>query len=375
MNKIERLGVFPYDMHFTPLLRHRSMLAGYQISGICSPGGWGLCGKDAGDADGGDPLLLNVDSDFDKLLDSCETVLFTQSNIKPDVKKMLYHRLLSAIDRGKNIICTIDLEDGLISEISERCKLRDVYFKYISKSTFTLDIDADIEAFGLCKIHTPVVYVLGVGENTHKFEIQLSLREKLTCMGYKVSQIGSRNYCELLGFHSFPSFMLDCHITETAKVILFNHFIRKIEMDESPDIIIVGIPGGIMAFNDTLTNRFGILAYEVSQAVEPDAAVFSLLYDDFKPIYFTQLATSLKHRLACDVSCYNISDIRFDWAKASTNGSMHYITVDSRLVDQKKENFRCLDIPVYNILNCSDADNMAECIVNKLSYYNEVKSV
>lgn len=134
---------------------------------------------------------------------------------------------------------------------------------------------------------------MGVTNKACKFEIQLSIRENLQSKGYKISQIGSRNYCEFLGFHSFPGFMYNRNLSESEKIILFNNYIKRLENDENPDLIVIGIPGGIMKRNDTFTSYFGIFAYEISQAVTPDYVICSTQYQDFKHEYLFGLQIHL----------------------------------------------------------------------------------
>jgi peptide maturation system protein (TIGR04066 family) len=155
------------------------------------------------------------------------------------------------------------LSSKRVKEIIHPPEIREAAQRIFGEDDLTLDID------------TPVIFVLGTGERTNKFEIQLALRENMMKMGYKASQVGTREYCELLGFHSFPRFMFGNGISEISKIASFNRFIKSLERDECPDVIIIGVPRGIMPFNNRLPNGYGILAYEVSQAVTPDSTVYS----------------------------------------------------------------------------------------------------
>lgn len=53
----------------------------------------------------------------------------------------------------------------------------------------------------------PVVFIAGITPYTEKFHVQLALRKHLLDDGYKVSQIGSKAFCNLFGFHAYPAFM------------------------------------------------------------------------------------------------------------------------------------------------------------------------
>lgn len=67
-------------------------------------------------------------------------------------------------------------------------------------------------------INTPVIMVAGMHELTHKFKIQLEIRQYFQELGYSVSHISSKKIGAVLGAHSFPQFMFD-EIAENKKYI------------------------------------------------------------------------------------------------------------------------------------------------------------
>ncbi|MDF2989338.1 MAG: hypothetical protein K0R50_4848 [Eubacterium sp.] len=374
MNEKKKLLIYPYDIEFSPVLRHPEMLSEYDIAALVAPNGWGFTGKDASVADGGEKLNININNDFEGLLPLCDTVLFTEAERVLDFHKSILPKVEKAAEQGKNILYFRKIEENSKNQLMEICKKYNVGFKSGEDFENTYN-DIELEGFNLQKINTPVIFVLGLYEKTQKFEIQLSLREVFNSLEYKVSQVGSRNYCELLGFHSFPQFMYSSAKTEDKKILSFNHLLKDIENSEKPDVIIVGIPGNVMRLNDNFTGRFGIMAYEVSQAVTPDAAVMSTLYEDFKPEYFEKIATSIKYKLGFDISCFNLSNIKFDWAVAEYSFKESYLMIDSSFVNKKKTKFDMIKTPVFNILNSNDRVNMSNYLIDILSYYGEIESV
>ena len=69
-----RLLIYPYDLQFCPIVRHKKLLEDYEIMALVSPRGWGLTGKDGGSADNGGELGINVSSDFENNLVLCDTI-------------------------------------------------------------------------------------------------------------------------------------------------------------------------------------------------------------------------------------------------------------------------------------------------------------
>ncbi|NFE59418.1 TIGR04066 family peptide maturation system protein [Clostridium botulinum] len=367
--KIEyKTMIYPFDIESVPLIRHSKLVNKYNIVYAISPNGWGLTGKDAGYADGGQSTGMIIDNDFDKALESCDTVFFTHHSMKTNLSKLIYPKIIKAAENSKNILCTIKLEDEIIDKIRSICNKNNKFFKYFMDTCNNIEIS---ESEKIYPVNAPVIFVAGLEERTHKFEIQLNLRENLQKMGYKVSQVGTRHYCELMEFHSFPKFMYSKSITESEKVTLFNHYIKNIEIKEKPDIIVIGIPGGIMPFNYEFTNRFGILAYEVSQAVIPDAVVLSMLYKNYTPEFFELLLKSLKYKFGYNVDCFNIVNASLNIPISRVEGTLQYITMDWNFINEKKKIYSELDSPVYNILDTDDAKSMSDLLVDKLAKYGE----
>ncbi|AEY65014.1 TIGR04066 family peptide maturation system protein [Clostridium sp. BNL1100] len=374
--KNQKVLIYPYDSGFTPLLRHKQFLDSFEITSLVSPGGWGLTGRDAGDADKSGRIGINVTADFDEALELCDIVMIVDSEKYLDFQKYMMPKVFSAVDHGKDIIITTQLRDADFNTISKKCKEAGVNFKYFNYPEEHRKFPViNVENEFLYNINTPVVFVLGIGERTSKFEIQLSLREKFCNEGYRVSQIGTRGYCELLGFHSFPEFMFNGTFPETNKIVFFNHLIKKIEDEEHPDVIIIGIPGGIMPFNNRLTNKFGILAYEVSQALPSDSAIFSCHYAEYDNNYFKGLSDLVKYKLGFEVSCYNISNVMFDWTNSKQENKIIYTTLDSTFIGEKIIKYAESDLPVFNAQNTDSAGNMSEHIINKLADYGNAQCV
>ncbi len=178
-----------------------------------------------------------------------------------------------------------------------------------------------------------------------------------------------------MGFHSFPNFMYENNINEISKIILFNALVAQIEKDEKPDIIIVGIPGGIMKLNDTITNKFGIFAYEVSQAINPDLVIFSTIYQNFKPEYFKMVNNLLKFRLGYEADYFNISISQFDWDNSFQSKQENYLTTLPDFIDKKIVSYKNVDIPVFNIFNQVDRNNISKNIIERLEDYGQIEII
>ncbi|QNU67843.1 TIGR04066 family peptide maturation system protein [Ruminiclostridium herbifermentans] len=366
----QKLLVYPFDNNFSAVIKHTELLHGYVITKLVSPNGWGLVGKDAGSAGKLKEIGIKVEGNFKEALDACETVLFIDSHWKLDFEKVVYPKMLEAITEKKNILCELIVCDKIKKQLIDLALENDVSCEFLSDN----EVWSSPEKSEIYSINTPVIFVLGISERTNKFEVQLALRKRLINEGYKVSQVGTKKYCELLGFHSMPSFMFGNSLSEPEKITLFNHYIKKIEKEEQPDVIIIGLPGGTMKLNNKYTCNYGITSYEISQAVIPDAAICSVLYEEYKPAYFENVCKSLQYKLGFKVDCFNLSNYHFDWIKTESSLEMCYTLLDSTAINKKIENLSGLETPIYNILEEDHGDRMYKFILDKLSSYAEVSA-
>ncbi|MEA4964158.1 TIGR04066 family peptide maturation system protein [Lutispora sp.] len=368
----KRALVYPYDSESAFLIRFNHLNKAFDSIGAVSPRGWGLVGKDAGAADGGDELGFKVVKDFEEYNDKdYDAVALVDSFKELDFEKIVYPKLELLASKGKDIISLKRIESSHLKLLEELCSNNNVSFRH-----FVDEKKPDMPQFtNILDMDVPVIFVLGLGDRTQKFNIQLSLWEGLKSLGYNVSQIGSKNYGNIFGFHSFPDFMLNNDIAEQDKVILFNRMVKRIEINEKPDVIIIGIPGGIMAINKDIAQGFGIIPYMISQAVKADASILSIYYEEYNEDFFKEIELLARYRFRTPIDCFNLSNIKIDYAEVEQSRQMSYLMVDRAFIDNKKNKYEGANKAFFNILNENDQRNMAQYIVNVLSGEEAIEDV
>jgi len=365
----KKLAIYPYDIELAPLIRHAEMMDEYTVAEIIAPKGWGYTDKDAGVVDGGSLTGYKVGNNFEERIMNCDAVLFSNPANKINFDKLIFPKMIKTIEKGKDVISLADLDPVNTMEIKALCVTREAGF--IDYSAGEVYGGGMINDESLLQTEAPVIFILGLGDYTHKFEIQLVLREKIISAGYSVSQIGSRTWSELLGFHPFPRFMFSDSISESRKITGFNRFVKNIERTENPDVILIGIPGGIMPLNDNFTNKFGITAFEVSQAITPDCALLSVYYDDYTRDYFSSLSESLRHKLGFDIDCFHIANNKIDWNSTIMSNKLFYLPFHVSFIEKRKKDYADYPVPLFNVLIPDDGPVMADFLIQKLVKYAE----
>lgn len=311
MNKQSAI-IYPFCSEVASLIRHRNLIKNYIIAAVVAPRGYLAAGNDCSLADEGVSIDVKISNDFEDALQVCDTVILAEY-IFDDVgfKKSVLDNIEKAIKNGKNIvsILKLDLEDE--KRLEKIAKDNGVGF-----DTYSAKVEKVSHYNEIMETNAPVIAIAGMHESCSKFELQLALREKLLAHGVKVSQIGSKNYCELLGFHSFPQFMFDKGLAEEQKILRLNAYIKDIENKEVPDVILIGIPGGILPINKRLNEYFGITAYEVGCATNIDFTVFALSYMNHVDMDAEGLSQMIRLKLGCEPGCFAMSNSRINAADA-----------------------------------------------------------
>lgn len=361
---IKKIIVYPYSIIFAPYLRHLSYTKNYNIVSAIVPGKLIKEDIDASFIDEGSQVSVPLCSGFESHLDQCDTVLWADYDYNEN--QIFYNKVISqmkyVINIGKNIICCQELNSNIVDEFKLIAENNNCIFNYLfdcdNQRVYDINnYDADISV--------PIITVMGVSENCSKFETQLSIRRFLLDKGYKVSQIGSRQGCELLDFHSFPQFMINNNYNEVQKIDIFKKTIAKIQYTENPDVIIIGIPGGIIQFNEKENMHFGIFAYEICNAIDSDYNIVNSWVDTIKKI-FNDLEKIVQYRYNTQVDSICLSNISiFNDHSVIDRESLEYNVYNTSKVDECIKNLGVDSI--YNVMDNNSMERLTNHIVEKLS--------
>ncbi len=361
---MKKVLLFPYNYNCCEILRYKDMLTDYEVIGVLAPPGWGVNGKDAGIVDGGKDIGVDILETID-YRQEFQGVLIVADCANEEIEQAVLIYVEDVIRHNKEVIFATEVSD----KVKKLCSDKPEQITYLTDRQPIIK-----HRWKLLQINTPIVAIAGLNELTHKFKIQLEVNQYFKKLGYKVSHIGSKQYGRLFGIHSFPEFMFsDLH--ETEKIYRFNKYVKDIEKQEQPDIIIVGIPGGMMPYNEKFPGNFGITMFEVMQAIRPDVLVMSCLYENYNAEYFENLATGIHYKFGIDVDAFNISTFQVDINESEQSRVLQYYKVTYNEVAKIINSYVDSNIPIFNIMNGTDGQRIAELILNKLQEYSEAELV
>ncbi|MNI52844.1 hypothetical protein D3C73_1076490 [compost metagenome] len=125
-----------------------------------------------------------------------------------------------------------------------------------------------------------------------------------------------------------------------------------------------------MRYNNKITNDFGITAYEIFQAVVPDAVVVSLFHEKYTAEYLDGIMNSVKYKFGLDIDALNITNRQIDWVEMTNSkpSSVNTLTLNQDFMQKSIEECSVVtSVPVFNVLDKGDTAKIADLIVDKLS--------
>lgn len=368
-----RMLVFPYSHDCEPIIRHAGMLMPcYEIVALVSPGGWGLAGKKVTMGDSGVVLPIyekvqEVTEEFDSLFIPAFEVF------DEEVEDRLTDEMVRLIPHLLNVVCAAHFSDKNRKKLGDACRCSNpsCTFLYFLENRrpeeYGLTLP-DEEYPPLQAINVPAVIVAGAWEKTDKFEISLALRERFLKNGYSVSQVGSREGCEMFGFHSFPGFMFRKDVDIIDKIIYFNRWIVRLTEEEQSDLVMISIPGAMQNFNEQFTRGFGMLHHQVFQAITPDALVVCTFYMPNITEDVGDMSTFCKYRFGAPVDAFHMSNLLVDLNDSEESNRIVTNSIYRKDVSEAVAKGAAISpIPIFNGLDSTDCNRMFEVILEKLT--------
>ncbi|MCL2248949.1 MAG: TIGR04066 family peptide maturation system protein [Oscillospiraceae bacterium] len=368
--ELDLVGVYPYSAEFDPFLRHASLLdKTFRIKALISPYGWGLVGQTFSLET--ERIDLTVVSEFDTVISDIDTIFIPYFYADENMETLIIKDIEDIALFVKKIICAAKLSKQNTKILENICEAAGCIFEDLNQLTHVEQyelMDSFEENPAIENIDVPIIVIAGLWEETDKFEVSLALRKKFLQNNYKVTQIGSRNCCELFDFHSFPGFMLRSHVDAVDKIIHFNRLIKHLTENERPDIIILTIPGAIKNLSDEITKGFGILPHIIFQSIMADYLIFCTMYDECSIQFLQEISTMCKYKFDCPVDCYHMSNMLFDLAESKSRKRVVINRFDRNDVSLAVElGFKNSPISVMNILEQTSQDMLFAMIIDKLA--------
>lgn len=364
---MKKVAVFPYDHYFSPLVRNKDNYSDFLISHIFSMQGWGMISESITISNQDDTMdhsaVLDIFDDHVEF-DFQELWLIGSDHKLED--KYLYECAELVAKKQKNIIVTRRLEHVQICRLKEISDQYNIKIEFIAAQTHPVEEDIQI----LYPIDVPLVTVSGIDEKTDKFELQLELKTRLEQDGYHVLWISSREESFLCGEYPFPGFMFSTGNSETKKILMYNHFVKYISTERKPDVILLGIPGGIMPNSKQQVGNFGITAFEVFNAITADFNILAIHCNGNNQEYLDRLLNAMKYKFSVEVDCIHFSSMSQDPFSLNQMTPVEYVLYDNHFTENAVFHLKYDKCPLFHR---KSYDKMYDFLIAKLNGYDELQ--
>ena len=304
--KKEGIILYPYDLEYFSIVKYRELIKDSEVFFLLAPKGFGITNKPA-DYFSGDPEseVIVYDEIVDEMLERSKIIYILDTIDKveiEDIKKVV----LRACEGHIGVVYVANPYTERCSLIKGICEQYDNNFS-VMESNFPTNINWANGQHEKKLISAPIVMICSMSPMAQKFEIELYLRKYFKQHGYAVSQIGSKITSRLFGFCSINPYIFSHDVTEVQKIHTINNMIKKIEEDEHPEVIIIGIPGGILPLTSKHHFGYGIYAYEIFNAISPDYTILSIPNGEYTDDFFEEVNKMSKYKFGTEVDAFFVS--------------------------------------------------------------------
>lgn len=224
------------------------------------------------------------------------------------------------------------------------------------------------EHYGHIGTKTPVIGIFGTGVSQGKFTVQLKLRELLRERGLRVNNFGTETHCELFGFESFCPLEMDSSIRFPREQIMryIQGEIRRLEIDNKPDIVLVGGQSGVVPYSYAFPeDEYTLPTISVLMASIPHAYILCINFED--DIQFIKDTVNVmegigKGKLIAIVS----SKIRKKYSQNASKIKKEIVS-ENEYQTLRQVIYANLKVPLYDIASDKDANKLADCVINYFS--------
>lgn len=214
-------------------------------------------------------------------------------------------------------------------------------------------------------IRTPIVCLCSMDPYLDQFKIERNLYKVYKDFGLNVKVISSRTDAFL--FDMIPFIDMNGKNDISDKIVEFNHFIKNIEIEFSPDIIILSIPSNILPIDRLIKSDYGIKAYIALSAVNVDYTILSLSRGFVDDIDY--LIKHINYKYGIEIDSCVVSKETIDFSESRKADRIKYLDFGDSSIGYFSERS-----DIYSI----DSDFYMDIVQKSLSRfyeYGEIKMI
>lgn len=357
---MKKIDIFPFNSFLLPYIRHYNELQNeYIIENVYVHDKNPMVDKDLSYSCNGKHVGINAKSISDIYKSSSDILVVINDN-KYIEQDYMYKIFKKAIENDIKVLFYINKNDGIDDRIWElrkkiNGKLDIVYPKYLPNRLLSDKIS----------LQTPVILVGGLIDEPDITELLLRLYIKFTEMNINTAVITKSLFNLNMNFYNINE-IFEQNNTENDKIKTIKDFVKRIEIDEQPDLILIEAPDPFIEYNEWIGNGYGIKTYMLSKAVSPDSIVGVMPLELSTAKFVETVHNYLSRKYDAPLNGTHISNTIIDSLDAYESGKITYTHAEINLVNEYIEMEKSQStIPINNVFD-DGIQTITEAIVNQL---------
>lgn len=359
---MKKLAIFPFIYEYRELYMYSKYLKKYSLSTCVTLNSVDtqcitkILGKDSS---------VVISQNFEKAIEGSDVVLYMYSRDITFSRAEYLEKIKKAIRLGKEILLSQECYEYLSSIIKEVLSEITILGEKEWKENTILKKEMQY----LKNIDVPAIGIMGLGQYCNKFCTELEISQFFRSKGYKVMHLGSKDYVELFEGRSLPKFVFDKSDSVTTRILKWNQYLFEICNKEHPDLLVIGMPGGIMPLNNKILNDYGEVPFILANALNIDVGILcSFFYEQIDEKYFTEYRNYCRYKMNCQVDFINMSNTscRFNLdSQESILEYLHYkkeISNNTVITGNEEQSLQ-----IYNILTKDSCDKLLTRVYDQLT--------
>lgn len=357
---MEKILVYPFNYEFLSFINQSDKLYNSEINALVSPKGWSEYQKE---------YKLNnksikVSDSFYEEANKSSLVWFVETLYDIDLEKYIVPQIKYCIENNKKVIYSRNDIDSLLNYLTE---------SDVNKLKYNCIEDNDVieDFYSTYKITTPVVFICDAFGGLETFNLQVEIISNIKNRGYSVLGLSNKNYSHLFDIKKMPSYINSEKISMKRKIINFNHYLKDIEEELKPDLMVIEVPGELFSYSPKMLNNFGLKPFEMSYAVQNDCGILCTPLDIYHQSNYEILSSAIKNKFGINID-YMIGVRKVvDSFETEIKQQMVYLHLDEG-IENKYENLA--NDKLY-LNSTSDIKRLVDNIINQLKMYASITSV
>lgn len=350
---MKSIAIFPYSKEVLPIINHIDMLEEVGHINLIAFYTPSFCFRDK-------RISIVTIEKLEECIKKNDVLWIVESDNARDIGGFIEASIMYAIQYEKEVLWA--RRENPPEKLKEYPKLT------INKDECAWDENNFLDE--IFQLKTPVFFVMGISENLLKYDTLLSIKEEFDERKISTWTIGARSIRDFKDVMPFPAFWYNREISMKKKIIMMNHYLKRVEIEKKIDIFLIGIPGGVGMISNKLLNDFGLTVYGMAQAAPPDCGVLALPVDSYSAEELQYCKKRLENQYNVSVDYFNIVNRRLCIGDSERLGKFSYLTVD----DTEVENI-ILQLGKDNVFNLSNKENVKKVvdkIISRLKNYGEI---